>query len=107
MMLKFTCIEQACRQAARLGFESLPLHGVGVMCRCVIYQYGCARFRQRPLTCATVQAVVEPCGLTLLLLCSRCGFRDYIHECVGNVCPRQVSHTYPDAVTREWTAGDY
>ena len=41
------------------------------------------------------------------LLSRRCAFRDYIHECVGNVCPGQNSHTYPDAVEKEWTAGDY
>ena len=37
----------------------------------------------------------------------RCSFRDYIHDCIGNVCPRQISHTYPDTVEAEWTAGDY
>ena len=45
--------------------------------------------------------------LKLVLAGRRCTFRDYNHECVGNVCPRQVGHTYPDAVSNEWTAGDY
>jgi hypothetical protein len=38
---------------------------------------------------------------------STCRFKDYIHDCVGNVCPGQNSYTYPDAVETEWMAGDY
>ena len=45
--------------------------------------------------------------LTLSLVPRRCSFRDYVHECVGNVCPRQITSNYPDAVEKEWTAGDY
>ena len=45
--------------------------------------------------------------LTPSLVPRRCSFRDYVHECVGNVCPRQITSNYPDAVEKEWTAGDY
>ena len=58
---------------------------------------------------SSVWVVARPreSGHTLVPAGRRCTFRDYNHECVGNLCPRQVGHTYPEAVAEEWTAGDY